>query len=68
MDISKDLGILLGVFLILIFLSNFYPRFPQFPGDLYIEKLGFGIKIPFVSAIAISIIFTILLNSHLFNN
>lgn len=37
-------------------------RFPRIPGDIYLDKIGIYIKIPFVSAIVFTVILTFLFN------
>jgi hypothetical protein len=37
-------------------------RFPRIPGDIYLDKIGIYIKIPFVSAIVLTIAFTYIFN------
>ncbi|MDO8619487.1 MAG: DUF2905 domain-containing protein [Candidatus Daviesbacteria bacterium] len=54
---------LLGlVFLVLGLVFNIMPKLPRIPGDLYIDKFGFKIYIPFVSAIILSVILTLSFN------
>lgn len=54
---------LLGVvFLVLGLLFNIMPRLPRIPGDIYIDRPGIKIYIPFTSAIVISVILTLIFN------
>lgn len=55
--IVRGLLILILIFLLEAFLFNILkPDLPRIPGDLWIEKPGFSIYIPFVSALALSVI------------
>ena len=64
-DIGKFL-ILAGVFLILFgVLFVFWQRIPflgKLPGDIVIEKKGFGFFFPLATCIIISLVLTILIN------
>ena len=35
---------------------NIVPRFPNLPGDIYLDKIGIPIKIPLFSSIIISVL------------
>ncbi|OGE36683.1 hypothetical protein A3D79_02045 [Candidatus Daviesbacteria bacterium RIFCSPHIGHO2_02_FULL_39_8] len=61
---SKVFGLLVIIFLILslIYNLNLIPRMPKIPGDIYFNKPGFSIYIPWVSAIVLSIIITLTVN------
>ncbi|MBI2330549.1 DUF2905 domain-containing protein [Candidatus Daviesbacteria bacterium] len=61
-NISKLFSLLGLVFLVLGLIFNIMPKLPKIPGDLYIDKFGFKIYIPFASAIVISVILTLLFN------
>ena len=61
-NIGKLFSLLGLIFLVLALIFNIMPKLPKIPGDLYIDKFGFKIYIPFVSAIVISVIFTLLFN------
>jgi hypothetical protein len=37
-------------------------RFPRIPGDIYLDRIGIYIKIPFVSVIVLTIILTFFFN------
>ena len=60
--VIKGLEILVATTIILAVLFNFNRRIPRIPGDLTIDKLGFTIYIPFVSAVVVSIIITAFFN------
>lgn len=54
---------LLGVvFTLLTLLFNLMPKWPKIPGDIYINKVGFKVYIPFASALVISALLTIYFN------
>ncbi|MBI2196682.1 DUF2905 domain-containing protein [Candidatus Daviesbacteria bacterium] len=61
-NIGKIFSLLGVVFLILGILFNFMPRLPRIPGDIYIDRPGIKIYIPFTSAIIASVILTLILN------
>ncbi|MCR4305909.1 MAG: DUF2905 domain-containing protein [Candidatus Daviesbacteria bacterium] len=61
-EISKILSLLATVFLILGLVFNIMPKLPRIPGDLYINRPGIKIYIPFTSAIIASIILTLAVN------
>lgn len=61
-DLGKLFSLLGTVFLILVLLFNLKPDLPKVPGDLYLNKAGFKIYIPWLSSIIISLILTLLLN------
>ena len=61
-DVGKIFTFLGVVFLVLGLIANIMPRFPRLPGDIYIDKPGIKIYIPFVSALVISAILTIYFN------
>lgn len=50
------------VFLILSLVYNIMPKFPRIPGDIYLDKFGFKIYIPWLSAVVISVILTLFFN------
>jgi hypothetical protein len=37
-------------------------RFPRIPGDIYLDKIGIYVKIPFVSAVIFTVILTYFFN------
>ena len=61
-DIVKMLGLLSVVFLLLSLLFNIMPKWPLIPGDIYINKSGIKVYIPFASAIVISVLLTLYFN------
>ncbi|EKD91024.1 MAG: hypothetical protein ACD_30C00051G0006 [uncultured bacterium] len=61
-DISRIFYLLALVFLLMGLVSNILPNWPKLPGDMYFDKGGFKIYIPFTSAIIISVILTLVLN------
>ncbi|OGE19179.1 hypothetical protein A3J19_01225 [Candidatus Daviesbacteria bacterium RIFCSPLOWO2_02_FULL_41_8] len=61
-DIGKIFSLSAVVFLILGLLFNLMPRLPRIPGDIYLDKLGFRIYIPFISTIVTSVILILLFN------
>ncbi len=61
-EIGKLFTLLGLVFLILGLLFNIMPNIPRIPGDIYIERPGLKIYIPFTSAIVISVILTLIFN------
>lgn len=62
MDIGKTFSLLIVIFILLGFFFNFFGTNIKIPGDIYIERPGIRIYIPFISAIVISIIITIFFN------
>ncbi len=57
--------ILLGIILILAgIFANIAPgaKIPLLPGDIYIQKEGFTIYVPWVSSILLSIVLTFIFN------
>lgn len=61
-EAGKLLSLLGATFLLLALVFNIMPRLPRLPGDLYIDKFGFKVYIPFASAIVASIILTLMFN------
>ena len=54
---------LLGViFLVLGLVFNIMPNLPKIPGDIYIDRPGLKIYIPFTSALVISVLLTLIFN------
>lgn len=59
-NITKPFMILAAVFLLEALLYNVIkPDLPQIPGDLYINRFGIKVYIPFVSALVLSVILTV---------
>lgn len=61
-DIGKILSLLGIIFLVLGLVTNIMPNLPKIPGDIYINRPGLKIYIPWVSSIIISVILTIMWN------
>lgn len=61
-SIGKIFYSLAAIFLILGLVSNIMPKFPRIPGDIYIDRPGIKIYIPFTSALVASVILTLILN------
>lgn len=62
MDVGK-LFIFLGlIFLFLGFLFNIMPNLPKLPGDIYIDRPGIKIYIPWMSSLILSVILTLMFN------
>lgn len=61
-ELGKIFSLLGTVFLILVLLFNLKPDLPKMPGDLYLNKAGFKIYIPWLSSLIISLLLTVLLN------
>jgi len=61
-DFGKLFAFLAIIFLLLGLLSNLMPKWPRIPGDIYIDRPGIKIYIPWVSSIVISIILTLIFN------
>ncbi len=61
-SIGKIFSLLGVVFLLLGLIFNIMPKLPRIPGDIYINRPGIKIYIPFTSAIVISVIVTLLVN------
>ncbi|MBI2337612.1 DUF2905 domain-containing protein [Candidatus Daviesbacteria bacterium] len=61
-DIGKLFSVLGIVFLLLGLIFNIIPNLPRIPGDIYFDKAGFKIYIPFTSSILLSVILILLFN------
>jgi len=61
-EAQKLLTFLGLVFLILGLIFNIMPKIPRIPGDIYIDKFGFKIYIPWLSSIILSAILTLYFN------
>ncbi len=61
-DFGKLFTFLGLIFLVLGLIFNIAPNLPRIPGDIYIEKPGFRVYIPFTSALVLSLILTIIFN------
>ena len=61
-DAGKSFAFLGVIFLILTLGFNFMPRLPKIPGDIYVDKFGFRLYIPWLSSIIVSVILTLIFN------
>ena len=61
-NIGKLFALLGAIFLLLGLLFNLSPNLPKIPGDIYIDRPGIKIYIPFTSAIVISVIAILIFN------
>ena len=61
-EIGKIFSLLGVIFLVLGLVFNIMPNLPRIPGDIYIDRPGIKIYIPWVSSIVISIILTLIFN------
>ncbi|MBI2596753.1 DUF2905 family protein [Candidatus Daviesbacteria bacterium] len=60
---TGKLFLLLGtIFLLLGLLFNIMPKWPRIPGDIYIDRPGIKIYIPWLSSLILSIILTLIFN------
>ena len=59
---GKIFGLTAATILVMGLVWNLNPRLPRFPGDIRIDKFGFTLYIPFISAILVSVILTVLSN------
>lgn len=62
MDFGKVISITALVFALLALYFNFIGKDYYFPGDIYIDRLGFKLHIPIFSTIIISVVLTFLLS------
>lgn len=61
-DLGKVFSLLGIIFLVLGLFFNLMPNLPKIPGDIYIDRPGVKIYIPWVSSIILSVILTLILN------
>ncbi|MEK7617442.1 MAG: DUF2905 domain-containing protein [Patescibacteria group bacterium] len=61
-EVGKMFSLLGVIFLVLGLIFNIMPHIPRIPGDIYIDRPGIKIYIPFTSAIVISVILTLIFN------
>lgn len=61
-DVGRIFSLLGVLFLVLGLLSNLMPKFPKIPGDIYIDRPGVKIYIPWMSSLILSVIFTLIYN------
>lgn len=65
MDPVKLFYLLIAIFILEAGFFNFVTkRFPHIPGDIYFYRPNFKVYIPFVSAIVLSVIISLLLNQY----
>lgn len=60
--IIRGFMIFAAVELLMIMFYIMNPRLPKLPGDIYFDKSGISVYIPFASSIVISVVLTITLN------
>ena len=61
-DIGRIFSLLGVLFLVLGLLANLMPNFPKIPGDIYIDRPGIKIYIPWMSSLILSVILTLIYN------
>ena len=61
-EVGKLFTLLGLIFLVLGLLFNIMPNWPRIPGDIYIDRPGLKIYIPFTSALVLSAILTLIFN------
>lgn len=61
-EVGRVFTILGVVFLVLGLLYNIVPNLPKLPGDVYIDKGGLKIYIPFFSSLILSVLLTLVFN------
>lgn len=61
-DVGKMFAFLGIVFLLLGLLFNLNPTLPKLPGDIYIDRPGLKIYIPWLSSLILSVILTLAFN------
>lgn len=61
-EVGKLFAFLGTIFLLLSLIFNIMPNLPKIPGDIYINRSGFRIYIPWVSSLILSVLLTIFLN------
>lgn len=61
-DVGKILLLLGVIFLVLGLMFNLSSKLPKIPGDIYIDRPGIKIYIPWASSILISVILTLIFN------
>ena len=58
----KLLSFLGAVFLTMTFVFNLMPKWPRLPWDIFFNKFGFNLYIPWLSSLILSIILTLIFN------
>lgn len=61
-EVGKLFSFLGVIFLVLGLIFNIMPNLPKIPGDIYIDRPGIKIYIPWVSSIILSVILSIMFN------
>ncbi|MBI2020706.1 DUF2905 domain-containing protein [Candidatus Daviesbacteria bacterium] len=61
-DVGKLFSLLGIIFIILGLLFNIMPNWPKLPGDIYIDRPGLKIYIPWLSSLILSVIITLIFN------
>ncbi len=60
-ELQQAVLVLVAVFLLEFFIYNILvPNLPKLPGDLFLDKAGFRVYIPFVSALLLAATLTVL--------
>jgi hypothetical protein len=63
MEEAGKLFAFLGIiFLLLSLLFNLKPSLPRIPGDIYLDKGGFRVYIPWLSSLLISVLLSLFFN------
>lgn len=60
-QIQKGLYFLFAVFLVLLFVYNVSEKIPRFPWDFLVDKFGFRVYIPIITAIILTILLSLIL-------
>ncbi len=61
-EAGRLLSFLGTIFLLLSLIFNIVPNLPKIPGDIYLNRPGIKIYIPWVSSLVLSVILTIFLD------
>lgn len=63
-DFWKIFGLTGAIFLLLSLIYNLklFPKMPHIPGDIWLNKPGFPLYIPWLSTIILSVIITLFMN------
>ena len=61
-SILKSFQLLVVVFLTLTFIFNIQQGLPRMPWDVYLDKGGFRIHLPFITSIVVAVVLTFILN------
>ena len=60
--VIKTFALTAATILVMGLVWNLSPRLPRFPWDLRLDKFGFTLYVPFISALIVSAILTMFLN------